>query len=139
LEAGAIVCKLTDAVKDQVNDLFADCVVSARKVVCSVLFSTYELLRVEQLAVRACANFIDDGGLEVNHHASGNVLASTSLAEEGVERVIAAADCLVAWHLAVGLDAMLEAEKLPAGIPDLNTGLSDVDAKCLTHGCCCED
>jgi len=139
LEAGAIVCKLTDAVKDQVHDLFADCVVSARKIISCVLFATDELLGVEQLAVRACANFIDDGGLEVNHHASGNVLASTSLAEEGVKGVIATADRLVAWHLAVGLDAMLEAEKLPAGIPDLNTGLSDVDAESLTHGCCGEE
>jgi len=139
LETCAIVCKLTDAVEDQVHDLFADRVMSARKVVGSILFATYELLRVEQLTVCACANFIDDGGLEIHHHASGNVLARTSLAEEGVERVIATADGLVAWHLAVGLDAMLEAEQLPAGIPDLNTGLSDVDAESLTHGCCGED
>jgi len=39
-------------------------------------------------------------------------------------------------HLAVGLDAMLQAVELPAGISDLDTGLADVDGDHLTHGCC---
>jgi len=30
---------------------------------------------------------------------------------------------------------VLETEKLPAGISDLDTSLTDVDAKSLTHGC----
>jgi hypothetical protein len=52
------------------------------------------------------------------------VLASTSLREEGVERVIATTDGLVGGHLAVGLDAVLEAVKLPAGIAGLDTSLA---------------
>ena len=51
----------------------------------------------------------------------------TSLGEEGVEGVVAGADGLVGGHLAVGLDAMLEAIKFPARVPDLATGLTDVD------------
>jgi len=38
------------------------------------------------------------------------VLASASLAEEGVERIVAAANSFVGWHLAIWLDAMLEAK-----------------------------
>jgi hypothetical protein len=33
---------------------------------------------------------------------------------------------------------VLEAVELPAGIADLDTGLADVDADHLTHGCCCK-
>ena len=51
----------------------------------------------------------------------------TCLGEEGVEGVVAGADGLVRGHLAVGLDAMLEAIKFPARVPDLATGLTDVD------------
>jgi len=37
--------------------------------------------------------------------------------------------------LAIWLDAMLEAEELPASISNLDTSLSKVKAKDLTHGC----
>lgn len=43
--------------------------------------------------------------LQVEEHAARDVLASTSLREEGVESVVTAADGLVAGHLAIGLDA----------------------------------
>jgi hypothetical protein len=55
------------------------------------------------------------------------VFAGTSLREEGVESIIATTDGLVGWHLTVGLDTVLEAEKLPAGITDLDTGLTNVN------------
>jgi len=61
------------------------------------------------------------------------VLASTCLREEGVEGIITTTNGLIARHLSVRLDPVLEAEKLPAGITDLDTSLSDVDAKSLTH------
>ena len=41
---------------------------------------------------------------------------------------------LVRGHLAVRLDAMFEAVELPAGVPDLATGLPDVDRDALTLG-----
>jgi hypothetical protein len=43
------------------------------------------------------------------------MLAGTGLGEEGVESIITAADGLVGRHLAVRLDAMLEAVKLWEG------------------------
>ena len=39
---------------------------------------------------------------------------------------------LVGRHLAIGLDAVLEAVELPAGVADLTAGLPDVDADALT-------
>ena len=76
------------------------------------------------------------------------VRVATCLGEEGVEGVVAGADGLVGGHLAVrldamkilkknclrssNLDAMLEAIKFPARVPDLATGLTDVDGDALT-------
>ena len=36
-------------------------------------------------------------------------------------------------HGAIGLDAVLEAVELPAGVADLDPGLADVDADDLSH------
>ena len=60
------------------------------------------------------------------------MLAGARLAEEGVEGVVPAADGLVGGHLTVGLDAVLQAVQLPAGIADLDSGLADVDGDTLT-------
>jgi hypothetical protein len=61
------------------------------------------------------------------------VLTGTSLGKEGVERVIATADSLVGRHLAIRLNAVLEAVKLPASISGLDTSLTNVDRKTFTH------
>ncbi|KAG5463241.1 MAG: hypothetical protein BJ554DRAFT_782, partial [Olpidium bornovanus] len=203
LEAGAVVCELPDAVEDQVDDLLADGVVAAGVVVCRVFLARDQLLRVEELAVGAGADLVDDGGLEVDEHRARHVLAGARLGKEGVEGVVSSADSFVGRHLAVGLDPMLcggadagetnrfdatagrggstktggiqknqnknkpkkkrkigrafrpvspllprqasatrekekgpeltEAVQLPAGVTDLDTGLSDVDGDALTH------
>ena len=69
----------------------------------------------------------DDGGLQVDEDGTGHVLASASLAEEGVERVVTASEGLVTGHLAIRLDSVLQAIQLPAGVTDLDTGLSNMD------------
>jgi len=127
LETSALVSKLSDSVEAEVNDFFTDGVVTTGEVVGGILLSGDELLGVEQLSVGASADLINDGGLQVEEDAAGNVLASTSLGEEGVESIIATTDGLVGWHLTVRLDAVLEAEELPAGVTNLDTGLTDVD------------
>ena len=126
LQASAVVSKLADAVQDEVHDLLADGVVATGIVIGSILLAGHELLRVVELSVGASSDFVAHGGLQVDEDASGNVLSSTSLGEEGVEGVIAAADSLVGGHLTVGLDAVLEAEKLPAGVTSLDSGLAEV-------------
>ena len=60
------------------------------------------------------------------------MLASTGLAEEGVETVVTPSNCLVRWHLAVGLNAMFKAIQFPAGITNLDSSLANVDRDTLT-------
>jgi len=133
LEASALVSELTDSVEAEVDDLLTDGVVTTGEVVGGVLLAGDELLGVEELSVGASSDLIDDGGLKIEEHAAGDVLASTSLGEEGVESVVATTDGLVGGHLTVRLDAVLEAEELPARVTDLETGLADVDEDSLTH------
>jgi len=134
LEAGAVVGELAHAVEHEVHDLLADGVVAAGVVVGGVLLAGDDLLGVEELAVGAGAHLVAHGGLEVDVDGAGHVLAGARLREEGVEGVVAAADGLVRGHLAVRLDAVLEAVKLPAGVADLDAALADVDGDALTHG-----
>ena len=110
-------------------------VVATSEVVSSVLLASNQLLWMEQLTVCAGAHLINNSGLQVNHHTARHMLASTGLREEGVECIVTTANRLVAGHLTIGLDAVLEAEKLPARIANLNTTLAHVEAKCFTHGC----
>ena len=70
--------------------------------------------------------------LQIHKDSSGHMLASTSLTEEGVEGVVSTTNGLVRGHLAIRLDAMLQAVQLPAGIAYLDTSLSNVDAYTLT-------
>ena len=88
---------------------------------------------MEELSVGSGSDLIDDGGLEIEEDGSGDVLAGTSLGEEGVESIVATADGLVGGHLTVRLDTVLEAEELPAGVTNLNTGLTDVDRNDFSH------
>ena len=73
------------------------------EIVGSVFFAADELLGVEELAVCTGPHFIDDGGLKIYENGTGDVLASTSFAEKGVEGIVSSSNCLVAWHLAIGL------------------------------------
>jgi hypothetical protein len=133
LEAGAVVGELADAVEDKVDDFFADGVVATCVIVSSILLAGDDLLGVVELAVSAGADFVTHSGLEVDVYGTGYMLAGTSLREEGVEGIIAAADGLVRGHLAVGLNTVLEAVEFPAGIASLDTGLADVDGDNFTH------
>jgi len=74
----------------------------------------------------------DYGGLKVNEDGTWHVFAGSCLTEERVERVVSPSDRLVAWHLTIGLDAMLQTVQLPAGVAHLHSGLADMDADALT-------
>ena len=91
-------------------------IVATCKIVSSIFLASNQLFWMEELAVCASAHLIDDRGLQVTHHTARHRLASTSLGEEGVECIVTTANCLVAGHLTIRLDAVLEAEKLPASI-----------------------
>merc|ERR1719420_557399 len=119
LEPRAVVGELAETVEDEVHDLLADGVVATGEVVRSILLTGDQLLRVEQLAVSASADLIDHRRLRVHENASRNMLPRACLAEERVERIVSTANSLVRRHLAVRLDTVLEAEQLPATVPDL--------------------
>jgi len=127
LETSAVVRELADAVQNKVHDLLANGVVAASVVVGGIFLAGDELLGVVQLAVSSSADLVTNAGLQVDENSSGNMLASTSLGEKGVEGIIAATNSLVGRHLAVRLDAVLQAVKLPAGISGLDTSLANVD------------
>jgi len=133
LETSALIGELTDSVEAEVNNLATNGVVTTGEVVGGILLSGDELLGVEELSVGSSADLIDDGGLEIEEDSAGDVLAGTSLREEGVESIVATTDGLVRGHLAIRLNSVLEAEELPAGVTDLDTSLSDVDGNDFTH------
>lgn len=71
--------------------------------------------------VGASTNFINDSGLQVYKHGPGHVLSSIGLTEGRVEEVVSSHNGLVAWYLAIRLDAVFRAEDLPGVIADLET------------------
>jgi len=133
LETSALIGELTDSVEAEINNLLTDGVVTTGEVVGGILLTGDELLWVEELSVGTSADLIDNGWLEIEEDATWDVLASTSLGEEGVESVVTATDGLVGWHLTVGLNTVLKAEELPAGVTDLDTSLTDVDGNDFSH------
>jgi len=133
LKSGALVGGFADAIEDDVDELFADGVMTAGVIVRSVFFASDQLFGMEELAVSSSSDFIDDGGFQVDENSARNVLPGASLAEEGVEGIVSTADGFVRWHLAIGLNSVLEAVELPAGIAHLDSGLSDMNGNDLSH------
>ena len=127
LETSALIGELSDSVEAEVNNLSSDGVMSTGEVVGGILLSGDELLGVEQLSVGSGTDLIDNGGLEIEEDGTGDVLAGTSLREEGVEGIVSASDGLIGRHLTVRLNSVLEAEELPACVTCLDTGLTDVN------------
>ena len=133
LETGTLISQFSDSVEDKVDDFLTNGVVTSGEVVGSIFFTGDELLWVEELSVGSSSNLIDNGWLEIEEDSSWDVLTGTSLGEEGVESVVTTTDGFVGWHLTVWLDTVLEAEELPAGVTDLDTGLTDVDGNDFSH------
>jgi len=133
LETCALIRELSDSIEAEIDDFFTNGVMSSGEVVGSIFFTGDELLWMEELSVGSGSDLIDDGWLEIEEDGSWDVLTSTSLGEEGVESVVTTTDGFIGWHLTVRLDSVLEAEKLPAGVTDLDTGLTDVDGNDFSH------
>ena len=60
------------------------------------------------------------------------MLSSSSLGEEGAEAVISSGG-LVRGQQAIGLQTVLQAVELPAGIAHLATGLANVNGNTFSH------
>ena len=133
LETSALIGELSDSVEAEINDLLTNGVVTSGEVVGGIFLTGDELLWMEELSVGTSSNFIDDGWLEIEEDGSWNVLTGTSLGEEGVESIVTTTDRLIGWHLTIWLNTVLEAEELPAGVTNLDTGLTDVDRNDFSH------
>jgi len=127
LETSTLIGKLSDSVEAEVDNFFTNGVMTSGEVVGGVFLSGDELFGVEQLSVGTGSDLIDDSGLKIEEYTSGDMFSSSGLTEEGVESIITSSDGLVRGHLSVRLDTVLEAEELPAGITNLDTGLTDMD------------
>lgn len=139
LETGAVVGDAADLVEDLVNELLADRVVATGVVVGGILLARDHLLGVEEGAVGAGADLVDDVGLQIGVDGAGDVLAlacrrgldavflymramddragvgggvHTSLGEEGAEAMVVVLSLALLGEVAVGLDAVLEAVEL---------------------------
>jgi len=127
LKTGTLIGKLSDSVKDKIDDFFTDGVVTTGVVVGGILFAGDQLFGVEQLTVGTGTDLIDDSWFKIDEDGSWDVLSSSSFTEEGVEGIISTSDGLVTWHLTIRLDTVLKTVQFPAGVTDLDTGLSNVD------------
>jgi len=133
LKTSAVVGELSDSVQDEVDNFLTNGVVTTGVVIGGVFLSGDELFWMVQLSVGSSSDLIDDSWFQIDVDTSWDVLAGTSLREEGVEGVVSSTDGLVRRHLTVRLDSVLEAEQFPRGITDLATGLSNVDVDNFTH------
>jgi len=122
-----LISQLSDSVKNKVDDLFANGVVTTGVVVGGIFFASDKLFRVEKLSVSSSTDLVDYSWFKVNEDGSWNVLSSSSFTEEGVEGIISASNGFVTWHLTIRLDSMLEAVQFPAGVTDLDASLSNMD------------
>ena len=62
--------------------------------------------------------FTDHGWFQIYEDSPGHMFASSSLGEEGGERVVSS--CLVGRHGAIRLNSMFKAVEFPASITNLN-------------------
>jgi len=127
LKTSAVVSQLANTIEHKVNNFLSDGVVTTSVIVGGIFLSGDQLFGVEQLAVGTSTDFVNDGRFEIDENGTRDVFSSTSLREEGVERVIATSEGLVRGHLTIGLDTVFKAIEFPASITDLDTGLTDVD------------
>ena len=105
LKICALVSQFLNSVQDKVNDLLASGVGTLDMVIGSIFFACDELLRVEELAVGASENLINDCGFHVYKYCPKHMLASTCLTEEGFEEGFeeVSSPNIVTWHLAMRL------------------------------------
>ena len=101
LKTCALVSQFPNLAQEEVNDLLANGAVTLGIVIGSIFFACDELLRVEELAVGASSNLINDCGFQIYKHCAGHMLASACVTEEGFEGV--SSPNIVTWHLAMRL------------------------------------
>ncbi|GET93853.1 beta tubulin [Leishmania tarentolae] len=131
LQAVAALRLLAAHIKHGVDQLRALSVVTLGPVVASAGLTKDEVVRAEQLAVRASANRVHSAGLEVHQHGARHIAASRRLIEVHVD----------ALQLQIGvalvgtsrINAMLVGDHLPKLRADLVAALAGLAGNDLTH------
>merc|ERR1739836_192141 len=101
LKTRTLVGQLPDSVQNQIHDLLANGIVAPGVVVGSVLLAIDQLLRMVELAIGSNSGLVDDSWLQVNEDSSWNMIATSSLREEGLEGVVSKS--LIRGHMAIRL------------------------------------
>ena len=130
LKTGAHIRQLPNPVKDKVHNLLSDGIVTSSIVVGSILLTIDQLLRMEELAVGSASRLINYSRFQIDKDSSRDMFTSSSLREEGGEGIVS--ESFVRRHVAIRLDSMLKTVKLPTGITNLDTCLSNVDGDTFT-------
>lgn len=133
LEAVAVLCEFPDLVQDGIDVLLANGVVTASVVVGSILLTGDHLIGMEELRVFAHFDVIDYRGFQVEVDAARDVFATAGFAEEGIKGKGLVRILSGFGEGSVGVDAMLEAVKFPAGGTDLYTSLTNVERDYFAH------
>jgi hypothetical protein len=118
LKSSTVISHLADLVKDGINDVLSDRVVTTSVVIGCILLSVDDGLRVVEIAVLSGANRVTDSGLKIDHDCTRDMLAGLGLAEKGVVRAVLNAYAFVSGHGTIWANSMLHAVKLPAGVTD---------------------
>lgn len=79
LKTGAVIGDVANLVKNLINQLLANSVMTTSVVVGCILLSSDHLFRVEQGSVCTSSDFIDNVGLEIAVDGTGNVFALTCM------------------------------------------------------------
>jgi len=133
LETGAVVGNTADLVKDLVDELLSDGVMTTGIVVGRVLLASDHLLGMEQAAVGTSSDLIDNVWLQIDVDGSWDILALTGLREECAESLVLRTGLSLLSEVSIRLNTVLQAVKLPARVGDLHTGLTDVQGDDFSH------
>ena len=79
LETSTLISEFPDSVQTEIDDLLSDGVVTSSVVVGSILLSSDELFRVEELSVGSSSYFINNSGFQIEKDGSRNMFSRSSL------------------------------------------------------------
>ena len=95
----------------------------------SNLVTCNELFRVKKLLVFSGSHLVDNRGFEIDKNGSRDVFSGARFAEKSWQ-IFIVNGCR---HGSVRVDSVFEAVEFPAGVADLDSGLSNVEGNNFSH------
>jgi hypothetical protein len=131
LQTRALVSLFTKSVKNEVDNFFTDGVMTTGIIIGGIFLSGDELFGVEQLAVGTGTDFVNDGRFQIKKDRTWNVFTGTGFRKKCTVRIVVGIVIIAVtdgWFLTVRLNAVFQTEQFPTGVPQLDTGLADMDS-----------